>query len=148
AGDLARARQLVQQARACKPVLDWREDTPDKLEADIARAEAKGKPAAAAKPTPPPTAGTREEAVAPLRAARELLAQGKLDEAAGLANHTKGMTAGRWGLFEDNPDKVLQDVARARVKKDMEDSVQVLAEARKLYEKGDYDAASREAYRA
>jgi RNA polymerase sigma factor (sigma-70 family) len=56
----------------------------------------------------------REEAVALLRTARDLLAQGKLDEAERVAVRVVRMGEIHWGLFEDNPDKVLRDVSRAR----------------------------------
>ena len=41
AGDLAKARQLIDQARALKPDLQWYEDNPDKLQAELARADAR-----------------------------------------------------------------------------------------------------------
>src|SRR5262249_46331274 len=47
-----------------------------------------------------------------------------------------------------SPDKLQQDIDEARALHDREESVKVLAEARKLYEQGEYDKAAREAYRA
>jgi hypothetical protein len=56
----------------------------------------------------------REEAVGLLSTARRLLAQGKLDEAERIAVRVGRMSEVRWGLFDDNPDKVLHDVSRAK----------------------------------
>jgi hypothetical protein len=56
----------------------------------------------------------REEAVGLLATARRLLAQGKLDEAEHIAVRVGRMSEVRWGLFDDNPDKVLHDVSRAK----------------------------------
>src|SRR5262249_21017922 len=50
--------------------------------------------------------------------------------------------------FEDSPDRLYVDVEKAKVKRDREESVRVLAEARKSYAKGDYESATRLAYRA
>ena len=53
-----------------------------------------------------------------------------------------------WGLFEDCPDKLLVDVRKARLKRDQEESVHVLADARKLFEQGNLPEAERQAHRA
>jgi type II secretory pathway component GspD/PulD (secretin) len=152
AGNLVRARELVAQARARKPVLTWMDDTPDKIEADIARAESKAKPAEATKaPEPPkPTTpgGSREEALALLHTGRDQLALKKFDEAVASAQKARNMSNAHWGLFEDNPDKLIQEVAKARVKSDLDESIHVLEEGRRLYSEGDFDGATRAAYRA
>ena len=54
----------------------------------------------------------------------------------------------QWGLFEDSPEKLLQEVRKARLKREQEESVTILAEARKLYEQGKLDEAERQAHRA
>ncbi len=53
-----------------------------------------------------------------------------------------------WGLFEDSPEKLRQDLEAARQNKDKEESVKLLAEARQLMQLGRYDEAQRAAYRA
>ena len=53
-----------------------------------------------------------------------------------------------WGLFEGSPDKLLTDIHKARVKRDQEESVHVLEEARKLYAQGKLKEAEALAHRA
>ena len=53
-----------------------------------------------------------------------------------------------WGLFEDSPEKLRQDVAAARQKQDKEESVKLLADARRLMQEGHYEEAQRAAFRA
>jgi type II secretory pathway component GspD/PulD (secretin) len=83
-----------------------------------------------------------------LRRGRELFIAGQYDQATSYAQKAKAAGNGRWGIFEDSPDKLQQDVDEARAQHDREESVKVLAEARRLYEQGEYEKASREAYRA
>src|SRR5439155_4663900 len=47
-----------------------------------------------------------------------------------------------------SPDKLQSDLNKARQKHDQEESVKVLAEARKVYEKGDLDTATKLAFQA
>src|SRR5262249_33673295 len=95
-----------------------------------------------------PARPTKEEAKGLLRQGRTLLAQGKVDEAAQAALKVKAMTHLSWGLFEDSPDQLQRDAAKARVERDRQESVKVRAEARRLSDKGTYEAASKPAYRA
>ena len=79
AGDVARAKQLTERARGLKPQLNWWEDTPDKLLAEIRRVEGskqttKPKDSVAVDNNPP-------DARLLLKQARELYEAGKLDEA-------------------------------------------------------------------
>ena len=60
----------------------------------------------------------------------------------------RAITGVSWGLFEDSPERLRQDVDAARQKHDQEESVKALAEARKLMQQGSYDEAERAAYRA
>jgi type II secretory pathway component GspD/PulD (secretin) len=143
AGELKDARSLAEQARAKKVTLPAWDDTPDSVLADIARAEMVAK-AKLASPKP----GTKDEAVALLKQGRVHYEAGKYDEADVVVTRLKSMTNITWGMFEDNPDKLLADVNKVRDKQKQEESVKVLAEARKLFEKGDYDAAASAAYRA
>jgi type II secretory pathway component GspD/PulD (secretin) len=108
------------------------------------------------RPTPPapPTAPAPPDMKLPddpramLRLARQMYAAGDLDRAAFVAGKAKAKAGGRWGIFEDSPDKLLQEIDEARAQHDRDESVKLLAHARHLYEQGEYDAASREAYRA
>ena len=156
-GDLVKAKKFNEQARSLKPNLHWWDDNPEKVQADIARAEAKVKPAitpvAAKTPTKTPAVDrnkplTKEEAVALVKKGRTLLAENKIDDATQACLKARLSTSLSWGLFEDSPEKLRQDIDKARVKRDREESVKVLADARRLYEEGKYDEASKTAYRA
>jgi Flp pilus assembly secretin CpaC len=146
-GDLALARKLNDQARQLKPDLSFLEDNPEKIQDEIARAEAKGKAPVgnkegAAKGDP------KEEAVALLKQGRALLAEGKIDEAAQTTVRAKTITAAKWGMFEDTPDKLQAEVDKARIKRDQEDAVKALADARRLVAQKDYENAEKAAFRA
>jgi type II secretory pathway component GspD/PulD (secretin) len=95
-----------------------------------------------------PPARTKEEAVALVKQGRQQLAEGKVDDATNSAQRARALTTARWGLFEDSPDALLGDITKAQSQKGKDESSQILAEARRLLEKGDYDGAEREAYRA
>lgn len=171
--DYDRANALVAVARQMKHNLGWYDDNPDKVEGDIRRARpgipAKSNtPATATAQTPktvtPATAmvkndkagaapamgvpKTKEEAKAQLVLGRRQLAESKLDECAQTAQRIKSQSHLNWGLFEDSPDRLSIDLEKARAVRDQAESVRVLAEGRMLYEKGDYDGATRAAYRA
>jgi type II secretory pathway component GspD/PulD (secretin) len=169
AGDLETAARLNDQARAKKPVSNWWEDdSPDKLQQDIQRARAtrqaanSPRPGAASKPDTGPTAArpatvNPEEVSKLVQQGRELLAAGKVDDAARVAQNAKQAAAHAppksswalsWGLFEDTPDSLLKDVDKARRERDVEESARLLVEGRKLLEKGDLDGAARDAYKA
>jgi type II secretory pathway component GspD/PulD (secretin)/tetratricopeptide (TPR) repeat protein len=89
------------------------------------------------------------DARALLSQARELYNSGHLDEAEKLARRAEALRPIRWGLFEkDTPDRLLTDIQKARSKHDQEESVRLLAEARKQYEQGHFAEAERLAVRA
>ncbi|MCS6850562.1 MAG: hypothetical protein NZ700_05260 [Gemmataceae bacterium] len=139
AKDYAKARELAQRAQKLKPQLEWREDTPEKLLADIQRASG-GKETASADKTDPRFL---------LRKGRELFAAGKLDEARETAQRARlASQPSDWGLFEDSPDKLLNDIRKAQAKHDQEESARLLAEARRDLEKGNLDEAEKKALRA
>ncbi|MCS6976753.1 MAG: hypothetical protein NZM31_07035, partial [Gemmatales bacterium] len=148
AGDLDRARQLVREAEATGTHIPWWEEhTPDKLKAAIARAEQSGsKKASAASSASTPMSAT--EAKAMVRNARKALDENNLDLAEDLAKQARLAQGVKWGLFEDTPDKVLADVAKAREGTNSERAAAMLAEARKLLEKGQLDEAERLTYQA
>jgi type II secretory pathway component GspD/PulD (secretin) len=143
--NFAQAKQLADQARGLKPELNWWEDTPDKLLADLHEMEAKKHPAQAS-----PAVAENSPSSEPrqlLKQARELYSAGKLEEAQTLAQKANSKPT-HWGLFEDSPDKLLQDLRKARLKRDQEEAGRVLVEARKLYEQGNLAEAERQAHRA
>jgi type II secretory pathway component GspD/PulD (secretin) len=153
-GDFATARRCAEQARILRADLHWSDDTPERLLNDVARTEARRQvpavqsaTATAAAPTGGP-AQTKEEAAALVQEGRVHLREGMLDDATRCAQRARALTSVRWGLFEDNPSALIADIEKQRARHNREESVRVLAEARRLYEQGDYDAADRAAYRA
>ena len=102
------------------------------------------------KPTPAAVVKvtTKEGAVALLRQGRTYLDANKLDDAIAIAVRLKGMNQFSWGLFEDTPDKLQSDVEKIQHQRDQEESAKVLAEGRRLLEKGDYQGATAAAYKA
>lgn len=156
----------------------WDVDNPSKLMADAHKARAaqpKGKtesqPSTVAKAETQPAAAkidagkpepiertaavtkTKTELVIPkdpraqLKAARQMLSEGKLDEAHELCQ--KAQTSGiSWGLFEDTPNKLMGEITKAQAKRDKDESIKVLDEARKLYADGKLDDAEKLTYRA
>jgi type II secretory pathway component GspD/PulD (secretin) len=148
-GDAVQARKYAEQASACHGNLRWNEDNPARLLEDINRAA----PNAAATPATPATpAGnavkTKDEALALLKQGREELAKGELVKANNTAARLRAARHLHWGYFEDTPDKFQGDVDHARLKHNKEESVELLAEARRRYDKRDYDAAEKLAYEA
>ena len=161
AGKIDEAKKQIALVRSMKPSLHWWEDNPDRIDVDIHKAEALHKkdtaptivtvsatsPAKTA-PGPVPLPRTKEQAKAQLAEGRKEFVAGKLDEAARTVQRVKSLTSASWGLFEDSPDRLQMDIEKARVKRDQEESARLLVEGRKAYEKGDYEAATRLAYRA
>ncbi len=78
-----------------------------------------------------------------LKFGREMLDTNNLDKAEEIALRAKA-SGGSWGLFRDNPDRLLADVKKAK----KEESVRVLMEARKAYDQGQYEEAKAKAMRA
>ncbi len=163
-GKLDTARQFAERARGLKPDLDWREDNPERLLADVRRVEAARAPARAAvkpeikqvavvEPPPRPAAADSklpdtEDAHELLRQARALFEQGKLDEAEVRGQRASSVAKTRWGLFEDSPEKLRLDIQKVRKRNDQEQAVRVLAEARKLFAEGRLQDAESKAYLA
>lgn len=79
---------------------------------------------------------------------RKALAQNKLEEAMELAMRARAVPGAKFGLFDDSPDRLRSDVAKARAKADQQEATKLLGQARKAYETGDYEQASRLAYKA
>ncbi len=161
-GDVAKAREMQQKAAELKADLGWWEDNPDKLMADIARAPGKQSQGPGGSgvvqagmqqfaPGSPLTQGPAfagKDARAILQQGRELLKEGKLEDAYKAAQAARNVPKTSWGLFEDNPDKLIQDVERMRLQRDQDDAVKCLADGRKMLASGNLDEASKLAYKA
>lgn len=142
-GDLANAQKFAMQAKAMRPDLAWWERNPDRLLNDIERRA--GKPGIA---SAPPAKGTPAEARALVKEARALLGQNKIEDAEKMMLQAAGMPGMKWGLFEDNPDKVRGDIQRIKTKRDREEASRLLTEARTLYQAGNYHEAKVKAWQA
>ncbi len=164
-GQLDTAAGYAEQARALRPSLTWSEDNPERLLRaiqDVRSRTVTSTPLVPAKTVArtiertdrdakegdEPAAASQQEALTLLREGRKQLTQGKFDEVRVTLKRVRGYRAGKYGLFDDSPDKLQTDLAKARAKKDREESVHVLAEARRSYEDGDYDKASKLAFQA
>jgi hypothetical protein len=143
-GNAEKAKKLNDQAKAMKPSLNWWEDNPERVQSDILRSEGKSMTEQASKDAPKETEDPRQL----LRRGRKMLAENKTDEATRLMLRAKAAPGAKWGLFEDSPDKLRAEIEKLQAKKDKEESVKVLAEARKLFEQEDFEAATKAAYRA
>jgi Flp pilus assembly secretin CpaC len=148
-GDLEKAQLCANQAQDMNGSFRWWEDNPAKLTADI-RAAAKDKPlagtdilpaSAPSKSTAAPLADeTNPKAL--LKLARDKYKTDQLDEAKNLAMKAQAVSGPKeWGLFDDSPAKLMAEIQADQAKRDQLQSVRVLAEARKQFDKGDLDAA-------
>ena len=72
---------------------------------------------------------------------------GRLDEAETVMNVAEAASF-RWGLFEDTPEQLRRDIQNARQALERDESVKVMAEARKLFTQGNYEEAEHKAYHA
>ncbi len=147
AGDFAQARKMSAEARGLKANLQWWDDTPDKLDAAVAQAEAarNGHPGA---PGAPAMTGQREDPRALVHEGRAKLTEGDIDGANACMLRAKACVGAKWGLFDDTPDQLQKDISKVRSKRDQEESVKVLAEARRMFADHDFDGATKAAYRA
>jgi type II secretory pathway component GspD/PulD (secretin) len=160
-GDLDEAERLAQESKknAGTYTFMWGSDSPDKVLKDIQQARLraavaglqqksskndspsqKPKMVQTSKPTEPSMPTDPKEL---LRFGREMLETNNLDKAEEAGQRAKASGSG-WGLFRDNPDRLLADVRKAK----KEESVRVLAEARRAYDQGQYDEARTKAMRA
>ncbi|HZV04506.1 MAG TPA: hypothetical protein VE999_05400 [Gemmataceae bacterium] len=154
-GDVAQARKCAEQASTLNADLQWSEDNPARLLEEITRA-AGGTKASTTAAAPEGNAvatiapiKTKEEALALMKQGREQLAKGDLEQANKTAARLRAARHIHWGLFfEDTPDKFQADVDHARLQRNKQQSVDLLAEARRRFEKKDYDGAEKLAYEA
>ncbi len=142
-GNIEKAKKLNEEAKAMQSSLNWWEDNPERLQGDIVRAEGKV-PTEQVKDAPKETENPKQL----LRRGRNMLVENKLDEATRLMLRAKSAPGASWGLFEDSPEKLRADIEKLQAKKDKEESVKVLLEARKLYEQGEFENATKTAYKA
>src|SRR5262249_17099237 len=119
---------------------------PAEVKAPVKPLPTGGVGAAATPATPPPQAAAQDPHEL-LRQGRDMLAAGNYDEANRLAGQAR-KAGSRWGLFEDSPDKLQQDVDKVRAQRDQDESVKMMADARKRFEQKDLDGASQLAYKA
>ncbi len=115
---LQQAREMIAQGRydeAAQKVAEVKQmnihwtlfdDTPARVDATIAKLRPKQVAAAAAMANAPQTKGDRTQAKVRLQQARAALASGQIDTAEGLANEVAAWNL-RYGMLEDNPEKVL-----------------------------------------
>ncbi len=111
---------------------------------EIPKAEGAPQKADASLPAP----ADAKDAKGLLAQGRKALAQNKLDEAMECAMRARSIPGAKFGLFDDSPDRLKTDVTKAMAKANQQEAGKLLADARKAYESGDYEQASRLAYKA
>jgi type II secretory pathway component GspD/PulD (secretin) len=164
AKDYASARRCATQAKELRPDLEWFEQNPDRLLADIQKREPGGAavvvppiiPAKGAEPAATAKFSTLAEKEEQAKAkAHELVAQGRqlykknqLDEADKICAQAAGVPGVTWRLFEDNPEKLRIDIQKARSRHDREESARLLTEARALFKNGKVAEAKSKAWQA
>lgn len=95
------------------------------------------------------TASLPKDPRALLQKGRDALNDGRLDEAMQIAQRARTAPGANWGLFDfDTPDKLIKDVKKAQTKRDQEEAAKLLVDARKQFERGDFDNAQKMALKA
>jgi type II secretory pathway component GspD/PulD (secretin) len=169
-GDLDSAESLAKASKKAEPVYSvhlWG-DSPAKVldEVQAARKSGKpvvvkekvGKPAADSKksvamspkqdrqPAPVPEKHLPADPKGLLKAAHEAFEAGHFDDAIALAQRAKVAPGGKdaWGLLDfDTPDKLINEVNKARDKRNQEESAKLLVEGRKLLDQAEHDETHR-----
>jgi type II secretory pathway component GspD/PulD (secretin) len=173
-GDLDKARQFAVQANELKLTYSRSDLSPDKLMAEVLRQasfQPKPEPAAKSGPAtktdpspadklpdaaknadpdalPPPNKEGKVDPKTMVRQARELLNKEKFDDAEKLINLAADARPKGWGLFEDSPDKLRNDLKRIRNHREREEAARNMLEGRKLFNEGKLDEAKVRAYNA
>lgn len=152
-GRFDEAEQKVSEARSMQVRWGLFDDTPDRVTAAIAKA----RPAATATAGTDPRNHDRPEAKNRLREARAALSAGQLDQAEAIALEVSSWGL-RYGMFEDNPEKVVEAVRVVRRRdavrqSGVEGAVQDLyavavQEARQALTAGQLDVAEQKARKA
>lgn len=129
--ELEKARDLAAQAKKMNVELAWWEANPDKLNADIQR-----------RITVNEIVAGGNDPVALLRQGRAFYLQQRYDEAERLAQIAESHNR-RYGLFEDSPKKLKDDIVRARGQMDAGSAAKLVSEARRALKAGNFaDAKS------
>lgn len=158
AGDFASARAMLKQAEEMKVNLPvWEKYTVEKVRNEITRAEvaaAKGNQAGGvmqagmkSEPADAPRAAPQGDARQMVKDARAALAAGDLEAAEQFAKTARNQHTD-WGLFEDTADKVLGDVNKAKEAANNARAAQLLSDARRMFEAGQYDEAEKLTWQA
>ena len=126
AGDYVTARRLAEQARDLNSGFEPGELTPDALLTQIAQQSSSVQAMSGA-----------TDARGVLRQARNLFVQQQLEAAEKLAIQAENMPNSRWGLFEDSPRKLRDEIVRARSTMDHDKANKLTLEARKALQRND-----------
>lgn len=162
ANDFARARVLAQQAlelRVPKDKLQFWDESAEKMIAEIDAKLGKAPTAGSSNATSANLGlSGKEDARQLLKLSKEAIAANQLERAAELARKAQAARPQpEWGLFEDTPASVLQNIQKLRAKADKAEADRLMVEARKLYEakvtteaerRANYDKALELAYKA
>jgi hypothetical protein len=131
-----------------------RMDTSKPAAPTIALAGEKAPSAPKTEQKPATALAVKEDAATLMQKSKDALAAGNLDEAYKLACRAKAAQTPQtgWGasrqLFEDTPDKLINEIHKVKHQRDQEESWIVLAEGRNLLKAGDLEGANKCAYRA
>jgi len=146
--DLEKARMFAMQAKSHNAAFGPNEPTPDTLLHEIQRRSSNPNAPLTATAKKPGEIITNGDPRVMLKLARNVMQQKRFDDADKLCTQAQGVKGVSWGLFEDTPEKCLRDIARLRQANDREESVKVMADARKLFSIGQYEEAEKKAYLA
>ncbi|HMP18022.1 MAG TPA: hypothetical protein PKD72_13440, partial [Gemmatales bacterium] len=136
-GDIATAKRLVKQAEDLQVNVAWFDEfTPAKVNEAIARAEHAG--VRAGNTVVANVADPKQT----LKEARAALEQGNFDRAEELCNSLR-VAKVSYGFFDDTHDKVLADVRKARETVNSRKAADLLVQARKHLEAGQFDDAEK-----
>lgn len=143
AGDLLRAKQLVQQAESMNVRFAvFEEINPEKVKNAIARAESNV--AQAGQKTAPVATQipTNADPKMLVKQARQAMEKGDLDTAEAMAKQAR-LTPASWGVFDDKPEKVLADLVVAREQQNQRRSGELLSQARQYLNQNNLDEAEK-----
>jgi len=145
--DVEMARKLAMEAKALRPNLSWDEPNPDRLLLDIRELEATRTANAGKQPATTPTTKSAANPEPKTTDARELvrrarlaLSQGRPDDALVLCQQAEAAKK-RWGLFEDSPALLQDDIKAALKRRDRAVSEKLLTQARQYFNAGDLEKA-------
>jgi type II secretory pathway component GspD/PulD (secretin) len=138
-GDAKRARNLAEQARALNAKLEFWEDTPQGLLAEIDRRS----------PTSQPV-GINSAKADPhelLRLGHDMVKKGNLEEAERLCSQAEATPNVHWRLF-DNPTVLRNEIKNERSKQDRKKATELMTQARQQFKDKKYQEAEDLTYKA